>query len=94
MALDFTSLPPEELLAAESAALTMRALREAVKTAPHGHGLATVEGVLADKGIAHLRTMFAAAMASHPEAQKKGSAVCPAPAARTRHSSGAKTRRS
>ena len=41
MALDFTTLSPEELLAAESAALAMRALLEAVKTAPHGHGTAT-----------------------------------------------------
>ena len=94
MALDFATLSPEELLAAESAALAMRALLEAVKTAPHGQGMATLEAVLEDKGFEHLRTMLAAAMASHDGAQKKGPAVSPAPAARTHHSSGARTRRS
>jgi hypothetical protein len=94
MALDFTTLSPAELLAAESAALTMRALLEAVKTAPHGHGMATVEGVLQDKGFEHLRTMLAAAMASHPGAQKKGSAVCLAPAVSTRPSSGVRIKQS
>ena len=75
MALDFALLSPEELLAAESAALAMRALLEAVKTAPHGQGMSTLEDVIQDKGFEHLRTMLAAAMASHPEAQKKGPAV-------------------
>jgi hypothetical protein len=95
MALDFATLSAEELLAAESAALTMRALLDAVKAAPHGHGMATVEGVLEDKGFEHLRTLLAAAMASHEGAQKKtGCAACPAPAASARRSSGARTRRS
>lgn len=71
MALDFTTLSPEELVAAESAALTMRALLEAVKTAPHGHGMATVEAVIQDKGMTHLRTLLTTAMTSHGEAQKK-----------------------
>ena len=94
MALDFTTLSPEELLAAESAALAMRALLEAVKTAPHGHGMATVEAVLEDKGFTHLRLMLAAAMASHPEAQKKTArAAAPASAASPPRSSGARTRR-
>lgn len=93
MALDFTTLSAEELLAAESAALAMRALLDAVKTAPHGHGMATVEAVLQDKGFEHLRTMLAAAMASHEGAQKKGSAVYPAPAERPRRSSDARTKR-
>jgi C4-type Zn-finger protein len=94
MALDFAALCPEELLAAESAALAMRALLAAVKTAPHGQGIATVEGVLEDKGFEHLRTLLTAALASHEGAQKKGPAVCPAPAASTRRSSGKRTRRS
>ena len=95
MALDFSKLSPEELLAAESAALAMRSLLEAVKTAPHGQGMATVEAVLEDKGFSHLRTMLAAAMASQAEAQKKTApAAAPAPAARTPRSSGARTRRS
>ena len=95
MALDFSTLSPDELLAAESAALTMRALLDAVKTAPHGHGMATVEAVLQDKGFAHLRTLLTAAMTSHAEAQKKtGRAVVPAPVAKKLRSSGASPRRS
>lgn len=95
MSLDFTTLSPEELVAAESAALTMRALLEAVKTAPHGHGMATVEGVIQDKGMSHLRTLLTTAMTSHAEAQKKtGRAAAPAPAERMPRSSGARERRS
>jgi len=46
VALDFNRLSPEELLAAESAVLTMRSLMEAAKLAPHGHGMARVESAL------------------------------------------------
>lgn len=94
MALDFAKLSAEELLAAESAALAMRALLEAVKTAPHGHGMETVENVLQDKGFEHLRLMLATAIASQPGAQKKGSAVCLVPAGKARRSSDASPRRS
>ncbi len=76
MALNFDSLSAAELLAAESAVLTMRSLLEAVRTAPHGQGMACVESVLHDKGFEHLRTMLATAAASHEGAQKKGPAVC------------------
>jgi hypothetical protein len=94
MALDFATLSAEELLAAESAALAMRALLEAVRTAPHGRGMETVENVLEDKGVEHLRLMLATAIASQPGAQKKGSAVCLAPVATTPRLSGASPRRS
>ena len=94
MALDFDTLLPEELLAAESAVLTQRSLMHAVKTAPHGRGMATLEGIIYKDGFEHLRTMMAAAAASHEGAQKKGSAANAAPAARTPRSSGARTRRS
>jgi hypothetical protein len=43
MGLDFNTLSPAELLAAESAVLTMRSLTDAVKAAPHGKGMACVE---------------------------------------------------
>lgn len=72
MALDFSSMSPQELLAAESAVLTMRSLMHAVGTAPHGHGMAHVESALHEKGFDHLRTMLTAAVASHQGAQKKG----------------------
>ena len=80
MALDFENLSPAELLAAESAVLTMRSLLDAVKTAPQGQGMFCLESVIHDKGFEHLRKMLQTAAASHDGAQKKGSAVCPVPA--------------
>lgn len=72
MALDFSKLSAEELLAAESAVLTMRTLTEAARAAPHGRGMACVESALHDKGFEHLRQMLQTAVASHEGAQKKG----------------------
>jgi hypothetical protein len=65
----------QEKLVALQAIETYRALQRAVKTAPHGKGLATVESVVHDKGFDHLRKMYEAALQDHPEAQKKGSAL-------------------
>jgi hypothetical protein len=93
MGLDFNTLSPEELLAAESAALTMRSLMDAAKAAPHGQGMASVETVLHDKGFEHLRKMLQAAAASHEGAQKKGSAVCLAPVGKKRRSNAARQKR-
>ena len=92
MGLDFSTLSPEELLAAESAALAMRSLLEAAKGARHGQGLACVEAVLHEKGFEHLRKMLTLAMASHEGAQKKGSAICPVPAAEPPRSNAARKR--
>jgi len=64
----------EELIALQ-ALETYRALQHAVRTAPHGKGLATVEAVVHDKGFDSLRKMYQAAIREHPEAQKKGSAL-------------------
>lgn len=64
-----------EALIAMQAVETFRALQTAVKTAPHGKGLATVEAVVRDKGFDHLAKMYQSAVAEHPEAQKKGPAV-------------------
>ena len=64
----------EELVALQ-AVETYRALEQAVKTAPHGKGLATVEAVVHDKGFDHLRKMYESALRQHPEAQKKGPAL-------------------
>jgi hypothetical protein len=93
MGLDFNTLSPAELLAAESAVLTMRSLMDAVNTAPHGKGMARVETVLHDKGFEHLRKILQAAVASHEGAQKKGSAVCLVPAGKTPRSNAANSRR-
>jgi len=64
-----------ERLVALQAIETYRALQKAVKAAPHGKGLATVEAVIHAKGFEHLATMYQNAVREHPEAQKKGSAV-------------------
>jgi hypothetical protein len=64
----------EELVALQ-ALETYRALKQAVKDAPHGRGLAFTEAVVHDKGFNHLRTMYESALRDHPEAQKKGSAL-------------------
>jgi len=94
MGLDFNALSPEELLAAESAVLTMRSLMDAAKAAPHGRGMFCVETALHDKGHEHLQKMLQAAVASHAGAQKKGSAVCLAPAAGPSPSGAARTKAS
>ena len=94
MGLDFSTLSPAELLAVESAALTMRSLMEAARTAPHGHGMECLEAALHEKGFEHLRTMLQAAMASHEGAQKGGPAAGHVPAATTPRSSAVATRRS
>jgi len=64
----------QEKWVALQAVETFRALRQAVKTAPHGKGLATVEALVHDKGFNHLRTLYEAALQDHPAAQKKGPA--------------------
>jgi hypothetical protein len=64
-----------EALIAQQAVETFRALRAAVKTAPHGKGLATVEAVVREKGFEQLQQMYQQAVREHPEAQKKGPAV-------------------
>ena len=94
MGLDFARLSPQELLAAESAVLTMRSLAEAAAAAPHGKGMVCVEAVLHDKGFELLRTMLTAAVASHEGAQKRGPAVYRAPAGSRPRSSGARRRTS
>jgi hypothetical protein len=54
---------------------TYRALQQAVRTAPHGKGLATVEAVVHDKGFAQLQQMYESALREHSGAQKKGFAL-------------------
>ncbi len=92
MSLDFEKLSAEELLAAESAVLVMRSLMDAVKTAPHGHGMECVESALHEKGFEHLRNLLRTAAASHEGAQKRGSAQFLVPAAKPRRSSVARKR--
>jgi hypothetical protein len=72
--MDLSKLSDSERLVAEQAVLTLRALNEAADKAEHGKGMAALESVIHDKGMEHLRGMIAAAAASRPETQKKGSA--------------------
>ena len=72
-----------ERLVALQALETFRALRQAVKAAPHGKGLATVEAVIRDQGFDHLSTMYQQAVREHPESQKRGPAVSPVNAGKT-----------
>ena len=65
----------QEKLVALQAVETYRALQQAVNSAPHGRGLATVEAVVHDKGFDHLRGMYERALGDHPGAQKKGPAL-------------------
>jgi len=65
----------QERLVALQAIETYRALRHAVRTAPHGAGLATCEAVVHDKGFDHLKRMLQSVVGEHPAAQKKGPAV-------------------
>ena len=72
MALSISVENEQEKLVALQALETYRASQHAVKTAPHGQGLATVEAVVHDRGFDQLRKMYQSALQSHPEAQKKG----------------------
>lgn len=76
----------DEKLVALQAIETYRALKQAVKDAPHGHGLAFTEAVVHDKGFDHLRKMYESALRDHPEAQKKGPAVLDVPVEKGRRS--------
>jgi hypothetical protein len=76
--MDLSNLSDNERLMAEQAVLAYQAVKEAVRTAPHGHGMAAIEQVVQDKGFEVLRRMIELGASEHPEAQKKGSAAKPA----------------
>ena len=77
-----------EVLIATQAVQTYRALQAAVRDAPHGRGLATVEAAVRDRGFDHLAKMYEAAVRAHPEAQKGGPAPGRARAGGMRRSAG------
>lgn len=79
--MDLSKLSERERLVAEQAVLTYRSLEQAAMDAPHGKGMATLEAVIHDKGFEHLRRMMTVAAGARPEAQKRGDASGPAPAA-------------
>lgn len=86
MAIEFQDA--SERLVAEQAVLAFRSVKDAMRTAPHGRGLAVMEDALMDKGVQTLRVMLQEAVSAHPEAQKGGPAACPARVATPHRSSG------
>jgi hypothetical protein len=67
----------------ESAVLTMRSLRDAVKAAPYGKGMACVEAALHDKGFEHLRTMLQAGGSVPRRGVKEGTRSLPCSCGKT-----------
>jgi hypothetical protein len=84
--MDFWQLSDRERLIAEQAVETLRALDQAADDAPHGQGLACMEACIHEKGFGLLRTIMTATASARTEAQKKGSACGPVPAAARRSS--------
>lgn len=73
--MDLSKLTDNERLMAEQTVLAYRAVKAAVVSAPHGQGMAAIEGVVLDKGFETLRRMIELGASEHPEAQKKGPAA-------------------
>jgi hypothetical protein len=83
----------EERLVAEQAVLNFRELRAAMKTAPHGRGMAVLEQAVREKGFEQMRQALKMLAGAHEEAQKRGSTIGPAPAAAEPTSSVARGKR-
>jgi hypothetical protein len=73
--MDLNELTGNERLIAEQAVLAYQAVKEAVKNAPHGHGMEMIEQAVTEKGFETLRKMIELGASEHSEAQKKGSAA-------------------
>jgi hypothetical protein len=73
--MDLNELSGNERIIAEQAVLVYQAIREASHNAAHGHGMAAMEQVIAEKGFDTLRKMLELSASEHSEAQKKGSAA-------------------
>ncbi len=79
--MNWDSLSDNERLVAEQAIAAYRTLTAAAKAAPHGSGLARIEEAVHKEGFDVLRRMVELSASEHAEAQKRGSAAGPAPAA-------------
>ena len=62
----------EERLVAEQAVLHYRELKQVMKTAPHGKGMAVMEQAVREKGFEQMRQTLSLLANAHDEAQKKG----------------------
>lgn len=81
----------EERLVAEQAVLHYRELKQVMKTAPHGKGLAVMEQAVREKGFEQMRQTLSLLANAHDEAQKKGSTASRADAAAALTSNAART---
>jgi hypothetical protein len=63
----------DERLVAEQAALHYRELRQVMKNAPHGKGMAVMEQAVRERGFEQMRQTLSLLANAHDEAQKKGS---------------------
>lgn len=72
--MDWTQLSDEERLIAEQAVATLRMVKAAGKTAPHGKGLFCLEQAVHDHGFPLLKHILQSSISAHDEAQKKGRA--------------------
>lgn len=79
--MDWISMTSEERLLAEQAVLNLRSLKQACRTAKHGHVLAVAEQIAVEQGRELTRrTLEAAVQAEAAEVEKKGRPREPAPA--------------
>lgn len=62
----------EERLVAEQAALNYRELKQVMKQAPHGKGMAVMEQAVRERGFEQMRQTLSLLVNAHDEAQKKG----------------------
>jgi hypothetical protein len=82
----------EERLVAEQALLNFRELKQIMKSAPHGKGMAVMETAVREKGFEQMRRTLGLLVSAHEEAQKKGSTPNPVPAEDRPTSNAARTK--
>jgi len=63
----------EERLVAEQAVSNYRELKQVMKAAPHGKGMAVMEQAVRERGFEQMRHILSLLANAHDEAQKKGS---------------------
>ena len=76
--MDWSKLTDDERLVAEQAVAMARAVKMAGDHAPHGRGLFCLEQAVLDHGKELMRVILQKTISAHSEAQKRGSAGCPA----------------
>jgi hypothetical protein len=62
----------DERLVAEQALLNYRELKQVMKNAPHGKGMAVMEQAVREKGFEQMRHTLSLLINAHDDGQKKG----------------------